>query len=75
VGAKNTRQRATAKAIAWGSLSGARNRGAPRGARAQRQPDKAKGRPAATDEGMIFKPAFDCKKNATLEAKNSGTRI
>lgn len=75
-GATNNRQRREQEdgkppgrgQLIWGSLLGQINCGAPRGARAQRQPDKAKSRPAANDEGMFFKPASDCKKNAILKA-------
>jgi hypothetical protein len=47
----------TGKVIAWGALLGARNHGAPRGARAQEQPDKAKSRPTTTGT---------CKASQTL---------
>ena len=64
----NIRHGERAKAIAWGSFMGQAIAWAARPVERKPQPDKAKGRPVANDEGMIFKPASDCKKNATLKA-------
>jgi len=50
-------------------VSGATNHSAPRGARAQKQADKARERPAATSTEK-FQAHVGCKQNTTLKSRN-----